>query len=96
MANKLYTDKFKQEAVNQIIKNWYPIKDTAQRLGVHSDSLKAGYYAWNKQPESKRDSDNKVVLQHIKEAYEHSKTLWCRRKAEKTSLQTREKTFGAS
>ncbi len=35
MANKLYTDEFEQEAVNQIIKNGYPIKDTAQRLGVH-------------------------------------------------------------
>ncbi len=41
MANRLYTDEFKQEAVNQIIKNGYPIKDTAQRLGVHPDSLKA-------------------------------------------------------
>ena len=41
MANRLYTDEFKQEAVNQIVKNGYPIKDTAQRLGVHPDSLKA-------------------------------------------------------
>lgn len=41
MANRLYIDEFKQEAANQIIKNGYPIKDTAQRLGVHPDSLKS-------------------------------------------------------
>jgi len=40
MANKLYTGEFKQEAVNQTIHNVYPIKNTAQRLGVHPESLK--------------------------------------------------------
>jgi transposase len=35
-----YTDEFKQEAVKQVINNNYPIKDTADRLGVHPDSLK--------------------------------------------------------
>lgn len=41
MANRTrYSEEFKQEAVNQVVKNGYPIKDTAQRLGVHPDSLK--------------------------------------------------------
>ena len=35
-----YTDEFKQEAVKQVINNNYPIKDTADRLGIHPDSLK--------------------------------------------------------
>jgi len=36
----------------------------------------SGYYAWAKQPESKRDIANKVVLHHIKEAYEHSGRIY--------------------
>ena len=35
-----YTDEFKQEAVKQVINNNYSIKDVAERLGVHPDSLK--------------------------------------------------------
>jgi transposase len=35
-----YTDEFRQEAVKQVINNNYEIKDVAQRLGIHPDSLK--------------------------------------------------------
>lgn len=35
-----YTDEFKQEAVKQVINNNYPMKEVADRLGVHPDSLK--------------------------------------------------------
>ena len=35
-----YTDEFKQEAAKQVINNNYPIKEVADRLGVHVDSLK--------------------------------------------------------
>ena len=35
-----YTDEFKQEAVKQVINNHYELKDVAQRLGIHVDSLK--------------------------------------------------------
>jgi transposase len=35
-----YTDEFKQEAVKQVINNNYAIKDVAERLGIHPDSLK--------------------------------------------------------
>jgi transposase len=35
-----YTDEFKQEAVKQVINNNYSIKDVAERLGIHPDSLK--------------------------------------------------------
>ncbi len=35
-----YTDEFKQEAVKQVINNNYSLKDVAQRLGIHPDSLK--------------------------------------------------------
>ena len=39
MARKRYTEEFKIEAVNQVVKNGYTITDTAQRLGVHPTSL---------------------------------------------------------
>lgn len=35
-----YTDEFKQEAVKQVINNNYSVKDVADRLGIHPDSLK--------------------------------------------------------
>jgi hypothetical protein len=35
-----YIDEFKIEAVNHALKNNYPIKEVALRLGVHLDSLK--------------------------------------------------------
>lgn len=35
-----YTDEFKQEAAKQVINNNYSIKEVAERLGVHPDSLK--------------------------------------------------------
>ncbi|AFV96781.1 hypothetical protein B649_08395 [Candidatus Sulfuricurvum sp. RIFRC-1] len=35
-----YTDEFKEEAAKQVINNNYPIKEVADRLGVHPDSLK--------------------------------------------------------
>jgi transposase len=40
MANRRYTDEFKEEAVKQVTSNSYPIKEVASRLGVHPDSLK--------------------------------------------------------
>lgn len=36
----------------------------------------SGYYAWSKQPESSRDKANHMILQHIKEAYEHSGRIY--------------------
>ncbi len=35
-----YTEEFRQEAAKQVINNSYPIKEVAQRLGVHQDSLR--------------------------------------------------------
>ena len=40
MARKGYSEEFKIEAVKQVTKNGYSIKDTADRLGVHPDSLR--------------------------------------------------------
>ena len=40
MARKLYSVEFRIEAVNQVTKNGYSINDTADRLGVHAESLR--------------------------------------------------------
>ena len=39
-----YTDSFKQEAVNQIVKHGYPVSEVGDRLGVSTKSL----YVWIK------------------------------------------------
>lgn len=36
-----YTDEFKMDAVKQVIENGYGIMETAERLGVHHDSLRS-------------------------------------------------------
>ena len=48
MARRTYTEEFRIEAVKQVTKNGYEITDTAHRLGVHPDSLRA----WIKRLES--------------------------------------------
>jgi len=35
MARIIYSEEFRLEAVNQVIKNGYSIADTANRLGVN-------------------------------------------------------------
>ena len=41
MARREYTEDFRIEAVKQVTKNGYSINDTAERLGMHPDSLRA-------------------------------------------------------
>jgi len=48
MARRTYTEEFRIEAVKQVTENGYEIADTAYRLGVHPDSLRA----WIKRLES--------------------------------------------
>ena len=48
MARRTYTEEFRIEAVKQVTENGYEIADTAHRLGVHPDSLRA----WIKRLES--------------------------------------------
>ena len=40
MARVVYSEEFKIEAVKQVTKNGYSINDTAERLGMHPDSLR--------------------------------------------------------
>jgi transposase len=57
-----YTEEFKQEAVKQVINNNYPIRDTADRLGVHPDSLKkwVNQYKYPKEFEQQQASNDEI------------------------------------
>ncbi len=46
-----YTEEFKQEAAKQVVNNNYSIKEVAERLSVHPDSLKL----WVKQYKSPKE-----------------------------------------
>lgn len=58
MARKLYSEDFRIEAVKQVTKNGYSIKDTAERLGVHPDSLRN----WIKRLESPQAIEKHKIL----------------------------------
>ena len=40
MARREYSEEFRRDAVKQVIENRYGIIETAERLGVHHDSLR--------------------------------------------------------
>ena len=40
MARREYSEEFRRDAVKQVIENGYGIIETAERLGVHHDSLR--------------------------------------------------------
>ncbi len=58
MARVVYTEEFRQEAVKQVTKNGYSINDTAERLGVHPDSLRK----WIKKSESPEAIEKYKIL----------------------------------
>lgn len=62
-----YSDEFKQEAVNQVTVNGYPVSDVAKRLGISAKSL----YDWIKifsKPTKQRieDADLKAEVARLK------------------------------
>lgn len=40
MARREYSEEFKKDAVKQVVENGYGVMETAQRLGMHHDSLR--------------------------------------------------------
>jgi len=58
MARRIYSDEFKIEVVKQVTKNGYSINDTAERLGIHPDSLRN----WIKRLESPQAIQKHKIL----------------------------------
>ena len=44
MSHRIYTPKFKDEAVRQVVERGYAVKEVAERLGISEASL----YTWRK------------------------------------------------
>lgn len=40
MARREYSEEFRRDAIKQVLENGYGIIETAERLGVHHDSLR--------------------------------------------------------
>ncbi len=40
MARRDYSEEFRRDAVKQVVENGYGVMETAQRLGMHHDSLR--------------------------------------------------------
>ena len=59
-----YTDEFKREAVKQVTVNGYEIKDTANRLGVHPESLRS-WIKKLKSPESQEKISDKLKIKQL-------------------------------
>jgi len=58
MARRTYSEEFRIEAVNQVTRNGYSITDTAERLGIHPDSLRN----WIKRLESPEAIEKHKIL----------------------------------
>jgi len=58
MARIIYSEEFRKEAVNQVLNNGYSVTDTAERLGVHPDSLRG----WIKRLESPQAIEKYAIL----------------------------------
>ena len=58
MGRVFYSEEFRVEAVKQVTKNGYSVLETAQRLGVHSDTLRT----WIKRLESPQAIQKHQIL----------------------------------
>ena len=58
MARIIYSEEFRLEAVNQVLKNGYTVTDTANRLGVNSNTLRL----WIKKLESPESIEKHKIL----------------------------------
>jgi transposase len=59
-----YTEEFKREAVKQVTVNGYGVKDTAQRLGVHFESLRSWIKKYES-PESNETLSDKAEIKRL-------------------------------
>jgi len=66
-----YTEEFKLEAVKQVTVNGYGIKDTAERLGIHFESLRS----WVKKYESPETTDKLSEKAEIKRLHKELKRV---------------------
>jgi len=61
-----YTQEFKQEAARQVIENGYSAKETAERLGVHPDSLKKWVREFGSPGEFQRQQGDQQEIRRLR------------------------------
>lgn len=71
-----YTDEFKQEAVNQVVKHGHSVSDVSSRLGISTKSL----YDWKKKfskPSNvrKQENDLQAIFNFLKVHKSEFRTL---------------------
>lgn len=68
MARREYSEEFRRDAVKQVVENGYGIVETAERLGVHNDSLRNGikkYQFPEAEVEIKKSQDTAAEIKRL-------------------------------
>lgn len=69
-----YTDEFRMDAVKQVVENGYGIMETAERLGVHHDSLR-NWIKKYQSPEALAEAKIQKSFTKIVEYFEYEKEI---------------------
>ena len=78
MARREYSEEFRRDAVKQVIENGYGIIETAERLGVHHDSLRnwiKKYQSPEAEIEAKKSQDTQAEIKELKRVTEERDIL---------------------
>ena len=70
-----YTEEFRIEAVKQVTSNGYSIKDTAERLGVHTESLRSCIKRLESPKAVKKHHDAEILQDEIKKLQKELKRV---------------------
>lgn len=62
MARREYSEEFRRDAVKQVVENGYGIMETAERLGMHHDSLR-NWIKKYKSPKAEKEAKKQKMHQ---------------------------------
>lgn len=68
MGRREYSEEFRRDAVKQVVENRYEVVETAQRLGMHPDSLRnwiRKYQSPEAEVETKKSQDAAAEIKRL-------------------------------
>ncbi len=68
MGRREYSEEFRRDAVKQVVENGYGIMETAERLGMHHDSLRnwiKKYKSPAAEKEAKKTEDTQAEIKRL-------------------------------
>jgi len=68
MGRREYSEEFRRDAVKQVVENGYGIMETAERLGMHHDSLRnwiKKYKSPEAELETKKSQDTSAEIKRL-------------------------------